>query len=107
VSVQIARQHAVTALELDPSSDLAQHLMGRWHWEMAQLNGVVRFLVRTLCAMPCLQCLSRGPELCSHCCDAGGIAVPTLHGYGLPVFVLRLVALPSALHACTCVKAPI
>ncbi|KAK9822505.1 hypothetical protein WJX81_006973 [Elliptochloris bilobata] len=44
--VKVARQHAVTALELDPRSDLAQHLMGRWHWEMAQLNSVVRFLVR-------------------------------------------------------------
>ena len=44
---QVARQYAVTALELDPRSDLAQHLMGRWHWEMAQLNSVVRFLVNS------------------------------------------------------------
>ena len=46
---QVARQYAVTALELDPRSDLAQHLMGRWHWEMAQLNSVVRFLVKSCC----------------------------------------------------------
>jgi hypothetical protein len=51
---QVARQHAVTALELDPGSDLAQHLMGRWHWEMAQLSSVVRFLARAPpAARPC------------------------------------------------------
>ena len=105
--MQIARQHAVTALELDPGSDLAQHLMGRWHWEMAELNRVVRFLVRALSAMPCSPCLSRAPGLCSHCRDALGSAAPTLHACGLLVLVLRLVALPSALHACTCVEAPI
>ncbi|KAK9814776.1 hypothetical protein WJX72_011282 [[Myrmecia] bisecta] len=43
-----ARQEAVTALEKDPTSDLAHHLMGRWHWEMAQLNVVVRALVRMM-----------------------------------------------------------
>lgn len=48
---QVARQYAVTALELDPRSDLAQHLMGRWHWEMAQLNSVVRFLVKSCCSL--------------------------------------------------------
>jgi len=46
----------VTALELDPRSDLAQHLMGRWHWEMAQLSSVVRFLARP--GRPCPAVLS-------------------------------------------------
>ncbi len=41
-----AREEAVLALELEPSNDLAHHLMGRWHYEMAQLNFVVRQLVR-------------------------------------------------------------
>ncbi|GBF98259.1 hypothetical protein Rsub_10922 [Raphidocelis subcapitata] len=41
-----AREAAVTALELDPTDDLAHHLMGRWHYEMAQINFVVRQLVR-------------------------------------------------------------
>lgn len=27
-------------------SDLSHHLMGRWHYEMAQLNMVVRTLIR-------------------------------------------------------------
>lgn len=41
-----AREAACLALELDPSNDLAHHLMGRWHYEMAQINFVVRQLVR-------------------------------------------------------------
>lgn len=43
-----ARQEAVLALELEPSNDLAHHLMGRWHSEMANLNMVVRTLVRVM-----------------------------------------------------------
>ena len=43
-----AQDDVVTALSLDPSNDLAHHLMGRWHYEMAQLNFVVRGLVRVL-----------------------------------------------------------
>lgn len=43
-----AREEAVTALALEPSNDLAHHLMGRWHFEMANLNVVVRTLVRVM-----------------------------------------------------------
>ena len=43
-----ARAEAVTALALEPSNDLAHHLMGRWHSEMANLNVVVRTLVRVM-----------------------------------------------------------
>lgn len=43
-----AQDEARTALELDPSNDLAHHLMGRWHYEMANLNFVMRTLVRLL-----------------------------------------------------------
>lgn len=43
-----ARQEAVTALALEPGNDLAHHLMGRWHSEMASLNMVVRTLVRVM-----------------------------------------------------------
>lgn len=43
-----ARQEAVIALALEPSNDLAHHLMGRWHYEMANLNVVVRTLVRVM-----------------------------------------------------------
>jgi tetratricopeptide (TPR) repeat protein len=41
-----ARDAAERALQLDPQDDLAHHLSGRWHFEMAQLNFVVRSLVK-------------------------------------------------------------
>jgi hypothetical protein len=43
-----AREQAVIALEKEPEDDLAQHLMGRWHSEMANINGVVRALIRLM-----------------------------------------------------------
>lgn len=47
--VQLAKEAqdaAALALALDPSLDLAHHLMGRWHYEMSRVNGLVRTLVR-------------------------------------------------------------
>ncbi|GAX80394.1 hypothetical protein CEUSTIGMA_g7833.t1 [Chlamydomonas eustigma] len=41
-----AADDAATAMRLDPYNDYAHHLMGRWHFEMAQLNAVVRTLIR-------------------------------------------------------------
>lgn len=41
-----AQEAARTALALEPGNDLAHHLMGRWHYEMAQINFVVRQLIR-------------------------------------------------------------
>jgi hypothetical protein len=41
-----AREAAVAAVELEPANDLAHHLMGRWHFEMAQINFVVRQLIK-------------------------------------------------------------
>jgi DICT domain-containing protein len=41
-----AQEAARTALANDPGNDLAHHLMGRWHFEMAQINFVVRQLIR-------------------------------------------------------------
>ena len=43
-----ARQEAVIALAVEPSNDLAHHLMGRWHSEMANLNMVARTVVRVV-----------------------------------------------------------
>lgn len=43
-----AREQAVIALQKEPQNDLAHHLMGRWHWEMANLNGIVRTLIRLM-----------------------------------------------------------
>lgn len=74
-----AREEAVTALALEPSNDLAHHLMGRWHFEMANLNVVVRTLVRvmygTALASGTDRCCQRGSLLsatalllmCNHC----------------------------------------
>ncbi|KAI8476188.1 MAG: hypothetical protein J3K34DRAFT_455925 [Monoraphidium minutum] len=41
-----AREAAAMALALEPQNDLAHHLMGRWHFEMAQINFVVRQLIK-------------------------------------------------------------
>ncbi|KAF8059979.1 RMDN1 [Scenedesmus sp. PABB004] len=41
-----AQEAARTALAMEPGNDLAHHLMGRWHYEMAQINFVVRQLIR-------------------------------------------------------------
>ena len=43
-----AREEAAAALALDPKSDLAYHLLGRWHYEMAQLGWPVRTLIRVM-----------------------------------------------------------
>jgi tetratricopeptide (TPR) repeat protein len=43
-----AQDYARKALELGPESDLAHHLMGRWHHEMAKINGLVRTLIRIM-----------------------------------------------------------
>ncbi|KAF6257131.1 hypothetical protein COO60DRAFT_33728 [Scenedesmus sp. NREL 46B-D3] len=41
-----AQEAARTALSLEPENDLAHHLMGRWHFEMAQINFMVRQLIK-------------------------------------------------------------
>jgi hypothetical protein len=43
-----AQQCAYAAIAADPGSDVAHHLMGRWHYEMAQINGLLRALVRIM-----------------------------------------------------------
>lgn len=43
-----AQQDALAALAADPNNDLAYHLLGRWHFEMAQLNFVVRAMIRVV-----------------------------------------------------------
>lgn len=43
-----AQEAAQRAIQLGPENDLAHHLMGRWHYEMARLNPFVRTAVRFL-----------------------------------------------------------
>ncbi|KAG1657538.1 hypothetical protein FOA52_005424 [Chlamydomonas sp. UWO 241] len=59
-----AADDAATALRLDPSSDLAHHLMGRWHYEMAQLGPIVRYVVRVLFGAALMQ--GTFPEALTH-----------------------------------------
>lgn len=47
--VQLAdsvRINAEIALRLDPNNDRALHILGRWHYEVSQFGGVLRFLAR-------------------------------------------------------------
>ena len=46
--VRDAREQALIALQKDPDNDLAQHLAGRWHTEMANLNSIARTLIRLM-----------------------------------------------------------
>ncbi|MEW5306025.1 MAG: hypothetical protein WDW36_008527 [Sanguina aurantia] len=43
-----AQSDVKVAIELDPSNDTAHHLMGRWNYEMVQVNAFARTLVRIL-----------------------------------------------------------
>jgi len=36
------REHALRAIELDPTSDIAYHVMARWHAEIASIGGLKR-----------------------------------------------------------------
>jgi tetratricopeptide (TPR) repeat protein len=42
------RRYAEQALTLDPSSDYAHHVLGRWHYEVATLGAAKRFLARLI-----------------------------------------------------------
>ncbi len=42
------KKHGLRALELDPSSASAYHMMGRWHYELADLSWIERTLAETL-----------------------------------------------------------
>ncbi|GFR51294.1 hypothetical protein Agub_g13655, partial [Astrephomene gubernaculifera] len=49
--VQLARQaqdDVRTALNLEPDNDVAHHLLGRWNYEMASVNAVVRTIIQML-----------------------------------------------------------
>ncbi|CAG9461870.1 unnamed protein product [Pedinophyceae sp. YPF-701] len=43
-----ARECAVRAMAIDPTDDVACHVMGRWHYEMASLNFAVRAVIQVL-----------------------------------------------------------
>lgn len=45
---RLAQEDVRRALELEPGNDVAHHLLGRWHYEMASVNAVVRTIIHML-----------------------------------------------------------
>jgi tetratricopeptide (TPR) repeat protein len=43
---RLVKSYAETAIKLDPKSDLAWHMLGRWHQACADLGGVTRGIVK-------------------------------------------------------------
>jgi hypothetical protein len=65
-----AQEAARTAVDLDPSNDLAHHLMGRWHFEMAQIN----FVLRQVCCVAYTRTHTRALQC--PCCLTGSCICP-------------------------------
>jgi tetratricopeptide (TPR) repeat protein len=42
------REHALEAIQLDPESDIAYHVMARWHAEIASIGGLKRTMANLL-----------------------------------------------------------
>jgi len=42
------RQEAQRSISLDPTNDLAWHVLGRWNYEIANLSGPLKFFAQTL-----------------------------------------------------------
>jgi tetratricopeptide (TPR) repeat protein len=80
-----AYESSVRALALDAKNDVAQHLMGRWHYEMAQIPFIARALIQVLfgTALPegtyrdALTCfttaMERNPQRIMHRVEAGRV----------------------------------
>lgn len=45
---QVTRDEALEAIKLRPRYALAWHVLGRWHYELASLNGFLRMLAETI-----------------------------------------------------------
>lgn len=45
---RLIRDEAEAALRLDPRSDYAWHVLGRWNYELANFNAALRFLAETV-----------------------------------------------------------
>ena len=45
---RMIRDEAEAALRLDPGSDYAWHVLGRWNYELANFNAALRFLAETV-----------------------------------------------------------
>ena len=86
-----AQEAARTALKLGPDSDLAHHLMGRWHYEMAKMNIVVRAAIRLMYGTTLQpgtreealvlyrKAIELAPERLVNHCEAGRVALELGH----------------------------
>jgi tetratricopeptide (TPR) repeat protein len=45
---RIVKEEALTALRLDPTDDYAWHVLGRWHFAVANVNGPTRALAKLI-----------------------------------------------------------
>ena len=45
---KVIKEEADKALELDPNSDLTHHVLGRWHQNLANLSGILKFVAGVL-----------------------------------------------------------
>jgi tetratricopeptide (TPR) repeat protein len=45
---KLVKEHAEKALELNPDNDLTHHVLGAWHYEIAQLGAVTRTLAKLI-----------------------------------------------------------
>jgi tetratricopeptide (TPR) repeat protein len=45
---KLVKEHVDRAIALDPRDDLAWHVLGAWHYELANLNGVLRAIAQLI-----------------------------------------------------------
>ena len=45
---RLIKEHAETALQLDPSDSYAWHVLGAWNYELAQMSAVTRVVVKVV-----------------------------------------------------------
>lgn len=45
---RLVKEHAETALALDPGYDYAYHVLGRWHYEVASVGGAARLVAKLI-----------------------------------------------------------
>jgi tetratricopeptide (TPR) repeat protein len=67
---RLVKSYAETALKLDPQSDLAWHILGRWHQACADVGGLTRGIVKMVYgALPdasfeeAIQCFKKAEQL--------------------------------------------
>lgn len=94
--VQLAdsvRINAEIALKLDPNNDRALHILGRWHYEVSQFGGFLRFLARLFFGTAPKASLDKALEYFQRAADLDDYPV---HHYWLGLTYLELDNEPKA-----------